>query len=188
MTGFGSAIAQRAVARGTQARRNGWRGGWLVCLVVLAATAGRARAEAPPEPPGPPMPPHAHAPHPPQDPSLLGADQLGQKLFPPELIMSHQDELGITAQQREAIVKEIEAVHSKIFPLQWQMSAAAEQLSKALDAPKVDEANAIAQADKVMGIEREIKRTHLTLLIRIRNLLNDSQRAKAAELRARAGH
>jgi Spy/CpxP family protein refolding chaperone len=135
------------------------------------------------------MPAHApHPPHPPRDPSLLGADQLGQKLFPPELIMSHQDELGITAQQREAMVKEIEAVHSKIFPLQWQMSAAAEQLGKALDAPKVDEANAIAQADKVMGLEREIKKTHLTLLIRIRNLLNDSQRAKAAELRAKMGH
>ena len=37
MTGFGSAIAQREVARGTQAWRNRWRGGWLVCLVLAAA-------------------------------------------------------------------------------------------------------------------------------------------------------
>jgi Spy/CpxP family protein refolding chaperone len=132
--------------------------------------------------PRPPPPPQT-----PPDPSLLGADQLGSKLFPPELIMRHQDALGITAQQRDAILKEMERAHSQIFPLQWQMSAAVELLSKALEAPRVDEERALAQADKVMTLERDIKRTHLILLIRIRNLLTDSQRAKAAELRAKAG-
>jgi Spy/CpxP family protein refolding chaperone len=102
--------------------------------------------------------------------------------------MRHQDALGITAQQRDAILKEMERAHSQIFPLQWQMSAAVELLSKALEAPRVDEERALAQADKVMTLERDIKRTHLILLIRIRNLLTDSQRAKAAELRGRAGH
>ena len=34
-----------------------------------------------------------------------------------------------------------------------------------------------------MGLEREVKRTHLSLLVRIKNLLTDAQRAKLGELR-----
>jgi len=68
------------------------------------------------------------------------------------------------------------------------MSAAAEQLSKALEAPKLDEGKVLAQADQVMALERDIKRVHLALLIRIRNVLSDSQRAKLAELRAKHEH
>jgi Spy/CpxP family protein refolding chaperone len=126
--------------------------------------------------------------HPPHDASLLGADPVGSKLFPPDLIMNHQQELGIDAQQRDAITKEIEQAHSQLFPLQWKMSGAAEELSKALDAPKIDESKALGLANKVMGMEQEVKRAHLSLLIRIRNLLTDAQRAKLAELRAKGGH
>ena len=134
------------------------------------------------------MPPHPpHPPHP-ADPSLLGADPIGAKLFPPELIMKHQQELGIDDRQRETILKEVERAHSQLFPAQWQMSAAAEQLGKLVDAPKIDEGQALAQADKVMSLERDIKKTHLSLLIRIRNVLTDSQRSKLAELRAKHEH
>ncbi len=157
---------------------------WLVCAIALAL-AGSARAQAPSEPPSPPSMPHP--PHP-ADPSLLGADPIGAKLFPPELIMKHQQELGIDDRQRDAILKEIERAHSQLFPAQWQMSAAAEQLSKALEAPKLDEGKVLAQADQVMALERDIKRAHLALLIRIRNVLSDSQRAKLAELRAKHEH
>lgn len=113
-------------------------------------------------------------------------DQIGSKLFPPDLIMGHQEELGVSEAQRTAILKEIEKAQSQILQLQWQMKAAAEQLGKALDVPKIDESKALAQADKMMNVEREVKRTHLGVLIRIRNLLTDSQRAKLAELRAKS--
>ena len=160
---------------------------WLVCAVALAL-AGSARAQSLSEPASPPsMPQPPHPPHP-QHPSMPGADPIGEKLFPPELIMKHQQELGIDDRQREAILKEIERAHSQLFPTQWQMSAAAEQLSKALEAPKLDEGRVLAEADKVMALERDIKRAHLALLIRIRNVLSDAQRAKAAELRGKHEH
>jgi Spy/CpxP family protein refolding chaperone len=167
---------------GSSAAKGWWRS--VLCFIALAVPAGLARAEGPPEPPKPP-PMSFHKPH---DKSMLGADPIGAKLFPPDLIMDHQQELGIDQQQRDAILKEIERAHSQIFPLKWQMSGASEQLAKALDAPKIDEEKALASADKVMGLERELKRAHLALLIRIRNLLTDSQRAKAEELRGNAGH
>ena len=118
-------------------------------------------------------------PGPPEDP-------IGAKLYPPELIMAHQQELGIDDKQREAIVKEVQALQNRVVEIQWQMQAAVEELVKQLDAPRVDETKALAQADKVMGFERDVKRAHLGMLIRIRNLLTDAQRAKLAALRARA--
>jgi Spy/CpxP family protein refolding chaperone len=111
------------------------------------------------------------------------ADPIGGKLFPPELIMSRQVELAIDERQRDAILKEIERAQAQFPRLQWQLQAATEQLSSLLDAPKIDEAKALAQAGEVMKLEIEIKKTHLGLLIRIRNLLTDAQRVKLQEIR-----
>jgi len=113
-------------------------------------------------------------------------DPIGGKLFPPELIMSHQADLGIDERQRDAILKELERAQTQFPRLQWQLQAATEQLSSLLDAPKIDETKALAQAGEVMKLETEIKKMHLGLLIRIRNLLTDAQRAKLLELRRAA--
>ncbi len=156
---------------------------WMLCLIGLALAAGQPRAESSME--GQKAPPMHHPGH---DPSMLGADPIGSKLFPPDLIMNHQQELGIEPQQRDAIAKEVEQTHSQIFPLQWKMSAAAEVLAKELDSPKIDESKALLLANKVMSLEQEVKRAHLSLLIRIRNLLTDAQRAKLAELRPQGAH
>jgi Spy/CpxP family protein refolding chaperone len=115
-----------------------------------------------------------------------GDDPIGARLFPPELIMKHQRELGIDDKQRDTIVAEVQKTQAQIVPLQWQMQGASEAMAKLLDAPRIDEAKVLAQADKVMAIERDFKRAHLTLLIRIRNLLTESQRSKLMELRKEA--
>lgn len=115
-----------------------------------------------------------------------GEDAIGQRLFPPELIMGHQQEIGLDDKQRAAIVKEIQATQTQLTEVQWQMQGAAEQLVKLLDVPRIDEAKALAQADRVMDLERQVKRAHLGLLVRIRNLLTDAQRARLAELRQAA--
>ena len=124
---------------------------------------------------GPKPPPGAHG--------TQSADPIGGKLYPPELIMSHQAELGIDERQRDAILKELERAQAQFPRLQWQLQAATEQLSSLLDAAKIDETKALAQAGEVMKLEIEIKKTHLGLLIRIRNLLTETQRAKLVEIR-----
>ena len=112
-------------------------------------------------------------------------DPIGSRLFPPELIMSNQQALGIDDKQRQAIMAEVQKAQGQILEVQWKMQAAVEELVKLLDEPRIDEAKAIAAADKVMGLEREVKRTHLGLLIRIRNVLTPEQRVKLAALRAK---
>ncbi len=137
-----------------------------IALAAALAAAAPAGAEAPGGGPRP--------------------DPIAARLYPPELVMSHQRELGIDDRQREAIIEQIEKAQSQIVKLQWQMQAASEQLVKLLDAPRVDEAQALAQAERVMTLERDFKKVHLALLIRIRNVLTDTQRARLAELRRAA--
>jgi Spy/CpxP family protein refolding chaperone len=135
-------------------------------LLALALATATARADAP---------------HPQMHPT--GDDPIHSKLFQPELIMSHQQEIGMDDKQRDAIIKDIEKTQSLVTELSWKMTAAAEELAKLLDTGKVDEAKALAQADKVMGFERDIKKAHLGLLVRIKNNLTDAQRTKLVELR-----
>lgn len=110
-------------------------------------------------------------------------DPIRDRLFPPDLVMQHQADLGIDDGQRTALAKEQAAFQSQMVDLQWKMSSATDELARLLDAPRIDEARALAQADKVMALEREVKRSHLTLLIRVRNLLTDGQRAQLPKLR-----
>ncbi len=154
----------------------------LVLIVALALISGASRAQEPTQKPTRKI--FSFVPGQPGQPPS-GADPIGSKLFPPELIMGHQAELGLEEAQRTAILKEIEKTQSQVLQLQWQMQAAMEQLAKSLEVPKIDESKALVQADRLMTMERDVKRTHLGMLIRIRNLLTDSQRAKLAELRAK---
>jgi Spy/CpxP family protein refolding chaperone len=110
-------------------------------------------------------------------------DAIHDKLFPPELIMGHQQELGIDDKQREAIVKEVQKAQATITETDWQLQAAAQELGQALDGARLDEARILQLADKVMGLEHDVKKAHLGLLVRVRNLLTDAQRAKLEELR-----
>ncbi len=120
------------------------------------------------------------------EPGKSGDDPIAAKLFPPELIMKHQRELAVDDKQRDAIVAEVQKTQAQLVPLQWQMQGATEQMARLLEAPKVDETKVLAQADKIMAIEREFKRAHLGMLVRLRNLLTDTQRSRLAELRKEA--
>ncbi len=150
----------------------------LVLTVALVLISGASRAEEPTQPTKSARAQSGQW----QVKSITpsGADPIGSKLFPPELIMGHQEELGVEEAQRTAILKEIEKTQAHVLQLQWQMQAAMEQLAKALEVPKIDESKALAQADRLMTMERDVKRTHLGMLI------PDSQRAKLTELRAKS--
>ncbi|HYN23293.1 MAG TPA: hypothetical protein VE078_20205, partial [Thermoanaerobaculia bacterium] len=87
--------------------------------------------------------------------------------------------------QREVIKKEIGKAQSKFLDLQWQMQRESEKLVQLLQARPVEEARVLAQADAVMRLETETKKTHLSLLIRIKNALTADQQAKLTDIRRR---
>jgi Spy/CpxP family protein refolding chaperone len=54
--------------------------------------------------------------------------------------------------------------------------------------PRVEEQEALAQLEKVLAIEREIKRAQVTLLVRIKNKLTPEQQAKLVDVRSKSGN
>ena len=113
-------------------------------------------------------------------------DPIGRQLFPPEMVMGHQEELGLQEKQRAAIRNEVHKVQSRFVDLQWQLSEDSEKMANLLRATPIDEAKVLEQADKVMAQEREVKKMQLSLLVRIKNLLTPEQIAKLHEIRRRA--
>jgi len=114
-----------------------------------------------------------------------GEDPLARVLFPPELVMQYQADIGLRAEQRSAITKAIQEFQTKVVDLQWRMQEQSQRLGVLLGKPSVDQAAALAQVDEVLGVEREVKRAHLSLLIQIKNTLTPEQQAKLAEARGR---
>ena len=110
-----------------------------------------------------------------------GDDPLAKLLFPPELVMQHQAEIGLKPEQRTAITRGIAELQAKAIDLQWRMQEAATALATLLGKPVVDEAAALVQVDSVLNLEREVKRAQLTLLIRIKNTLTPEQQSRLAE-------
>ena len=116
-----------------------------------------------------------------------GEDPLARFLFPPELVMSHQQAIGLSEQQRNTIQEQLQQAQAKFTALQWRMSANAEKLMNLLQATPVDETQALAQVDQVLNTERDVKKTQISLLIRIKNALTAEQQAKLSEMRRQMG-
>lgn len=132
-----------------------------------------APQSAAPRQPGQPQQPH-QPPHPP--------DPIAQNLFPPELVMQHRRELELTDEQKAAIKDEAIKASTRFNELQWQMQDEMETMATLVKGATVDEQKALAQLDKVLNIEREVKRTQLALAIRIKNRLTSEQQMKLHEL------
>jgi Spy/CpxP family protein refolding chaperone len=113
-------------------------------------------------------------------------DPIAQNLFPPELIMKHGGEIGLDAQQRGAIKEAVQQAQSKFLDAQWEMQEESGKMVRLLQARPVDEKAVLAEIDRILDFERQIKRAQISLLVRLKNLLTPAQQARLAELR-RAG-
>ncbi len=136
---------------------------WPLVVITLLVVSGRAGAQ----PPG------------------AGPDPLAPYVFPPELVMRHAPDIGLDEKQRAAIKDLVVKTQARFLDVQWDLQAESEKMARLLQASPVDEAAVLAQADKVMGLEREVKKAHLSLLVRIKNQLTEAQREKLMELRRR---
>jgi Spy/CpxP family protein refolding chaperone len=112
-------------------------------------------------------------------------DPIARHLFPPDLLMKYQREIGLSESQRKTMLEAIAKSQTRFVELQWDSQGESEKLAQLLQVQPLDEAAVLAQADRLMALERDVKRTHLSLLIRLKNLLSESQQRKLAELRPR---
>ncbi|MCI0332860.1 MAG: periplasmic heavy metal sensor [Planctomycetes bacterium] len=105
-------------------------------------------------------------------------DPFAGNLFPPELVMQNQQTLGLSEEQKKFLKAELRKMQTSVTELHWDMQDEMEKLAALMKQDQVDEAQALTQLDKVLGLEREIKRTHIGLLIRVKNKLTPEQQAQ----------
>ena len=113
-------------------------------------------------------------------------DPIGETLFPPELVMQHQQAIGLSEDQKNFLKTEIRKAQARFTDLQWQLQDEAERLVSLLRQDQVDEQQTLAQLDKILSGEREIKRAQFMLLIQIKNKLTPEQRARLMEIKSRS--
>jgi Spy/CpxP family protein refolding chaperone len=121
-----------------------------------------------------------------QSPPAGPPDDISQNLFPPDLVFKYRDDIGLDAGQSKTLKELVQKAQGRFLDLQWDMQAEAGKLAQLLRLSRVDESAALAQVDKVLGMEREVKRAQISLLIQIKNLLTAAQQQKLFDLRSRS--
>ena len=111
-----------------------------------------------------------------------GADDWGRNFFPPELVMRWQSEIGLQDAQRTSLTSALQQAQAKFMDLQWKLSAEGEKMGRLLQGTRVDEAQVLEEVDRILALEREIKRTQISLMVRIKNTLTAEQQAKLSKL------
>ncbi len=110
-------------------------------------------------------------------------DPFARFLFPPELVMQHQGEIGLTDAQRNTLMTQIQQAQSKFVEVQFKLSAEGQKLVGLLQGAAIDESQTLEEVDRVLALEREMKRAQVGLLVRIKNALTPAQQAKLMQLR-----
>ena len=108
-----------------------------------------------------------------------------RRALPPELVMEHQNELGLSEAERQVLRQSVQQAQARFTDLQWRLSAETERLDTILREPVLREAQVLEQVDRVLALERDLKRTKIALLVRIKNTLTPDQQAKLAGMRMR---
>jgi len=111
--------------------------------------------------------------------------QIEAQVFPPDLVMKHARDIDLTADQRKQITAAIGEAQGQLIDLQWQLGEAAEAVAQAIEPARVNEADALQKLDRVLDLERQVKRRQMALVIRIKNVLTAEQQTRLKELRAR---
>jgi Spy/CpxP family protein refolding chaperone len=143
-----------------------------ILALAFALSAASLAAQGPPpgqRPPGPGP----------------GPDDFGRNFFPPELVMQHQSEIELQDSQRTALTSTIQQSQAKFMGVQWKLSAEGEKMARLLQGTQVDETQVLEEVDRILALEREMKRTQISLMVRIKNTLTPAQQAKLAEIRNR---
>ena len=110
-------------------------------------------------------------------------DPIGRYLIPPELVMANQQAINFTDRQRASLQQAMKDTEGKMVDLQFRMMGEVENLQRLIQPASVDESKVLEQVDRVLAVEREVKRAQLGLMLRIKNILTSQQQAQLGVLR-----
>ena len=99
------------------------------------------------------------------------------------MLIQNQKALGLTEEQKSTIKAEIQKAQSKFTDVQWSQQTEVEALAGLLKQERVDEQQVLSQLDKVLNLEREMKKAQITLMVRIKNKLLPEQQAMLMKMK-----
>jgi Spy/CpxP family protein refolding chaperone len=120
-------------------------------------------------------------------PGMPGPDPIAQNLFPPDLVFAQADAIGLTDAQKMAIQPVMLRAQARFLELQPRLARAVQTMASLLGQSRVDESQVLSQLEKVLSVEREVKRTQIGLMIRVKNVLTVEQQTKLRQLRVDSG-
>jgi len=158
----------------------------IIAIVFTAAILiATAVAQEPSQPPRSPHPPNlpGQGPEVPNHPHPPNPDPLAPLMFPPDMIMAHARELNLTDEQKAFMRNEIQKAMPVFQDLQWKLQDQMESLQEMMKSTSANEQQVLAQLDKVLDIEREMKRLHIGLAVRLKNRLTPEQQEQLHKMR-----
>ena len=96
-------------------------------------------------------------------------------LYPPDLIMRHQETLGISAEQRGAMLELVRVFQDAVAELQWNLQREQQLLRADMAQNRIDMEAVMPRVERVLALESDFKRAHLRLLIGMKNELSTEQ-------------
>jgi Spy/CpxP family protein refolding chaperone len=102
-------------------------------------------------------------------------DPFGGRLLPIELVMAFRKQIDLTPEQNKRIGALVVELQQNVAGKQWEMQTAFTDLLEQLDQKPIDEQRALDLTKRAVDIENQIKVEQLRMLIRVRNMLTDTQ-------------
>jgi len=116
------------------------------------------------------------------DGSKQSTDPFAGAFFPPELVLLAQDQIALTPEQLDTVRASLKRTQAQTDELRVKLERETAALSALTKLERVDEAAIIAQLDKVLDLEREVKHLHVGEGVTIKNLLTPEQQARLREI------
>ena len=116
------------------------------------------------------------------DESKKVSDPFNGAFFPPELVLMARDRIALTQEQQDALRARVEKTQPRSDELRAKLERETAALAALVKQERVDETALLAQLDKVLDVEREVKHLHVGLAVAIKNLLTPEQQAKLREI------
>lgn len=148
----------------------GVRGWLLAAVVMLCVPLPRPAAQTPVQP--------AEE----DEPGAADREVLQRFFVPPNLVLRHQREIGLTADQRRRITREIQQAEKELVNLRWELREAMYALGDLLE-QKRPEGDILQALDRLLEAEKKVKRLRFALALRVQSELTEEQVEALRELR-----
>jgi|CXWL01.1.fsa_nt_gi hypothetical protein len=111
------------------------------------------------------------------------SDEVRALVYSPEFILENRRLISLSDRQRDQMVADLQGLQTQLISQQMEMEDSREALITAMRAQPANERRVLTALDEVLNIEREVKRLQMRTLLRLRDALTPSQRARLNELR-----